>query len=74
MFNNCKSLLYLPNISKWNVSNIYDMSNLCYNCSSLLTCPHISHWDIDKDTNINKMFTECINCMNLPKKFGEEYI
>ena len=42
MFNNCNSLLDLPDISTWNTSNIKDMSYMFYDCSILKKLPDIS--------------------------------
>ena len=42
MFFNCKSLLSLQDISKWNTINIIDMSSMFYNCYSLSYLPNIS--------------------------------
>ena len=41
MFNSCKSLSYLPDILKWNINNITDMSFMFYGCLSLLNLPDI---------------------------------
>ena len=43
LFYNCQSLLYLPDISKWNVGNVKDMSYMFYNCRSLLSLPDIQN-------------------------------
>ena len=39
MFRGCKSLNSLPDISKWNTSNVYDMSNMFYECLSTINIP-----------------------------------
>ena len=36
IFNNCSSLISLPDISKWKVDNINNMNNMFDNCFSLL--------------------------------------
>ena len=46
LFKNCSSLISLPNISKWNTSNVEEMNDLFKNCSSLISLPDISKWDI----------------------------
>ena len=43
MFNDCNSLITLPDISKWNTSNVTDMNEMFYNCNSLITLPDISN-------------------------------
>ena len=54
MFYDCKSLVSLPDISKWNVSKVTNMKALFYGCESLQCFPDISNWNIINNTNINK--------------------
>ena len=42
MFNNCSSLISLPDLSKWKTSNVTDMSNMFRECHSLTSLPGIS--------------------------------
>ena len=42
MFYNCYSLLSLPDISKWNTSNVINMSYLFSHCKLILSLPDIS--------------------------------
>jgi len=42
MFNECKLLVSLPDISKWNSSNVNNMSGLFCKCNSLISLPDIS--------------------------------
>ena len=44
LFNGCKSLLSLPDISKWNINNVTDMEYLFSVCESLSSLPDISKW------------------------------
>ena len=46
MFSHCKSLKFLPDISKWNTSNVVDMSSMFLYCESLKSIPVITKWDI----------------------------
>ena len=46
MFSNCKSLSTLPNISKWSIYNVTNMTGMFSECSSLLSLPDISKWNI----------------------------
>ena len=39
MFNECKSLLSLPDISKWNIKIKVDIDDLFYGCSKSLNIP-----------------------------------
>ena len=48
------SLEFLPDISKWNLSNVNNISGLFFNCSSLISLPDISQWDLfNSNININ---------------------
>ena len=42
MFSECSLLSLLPDISKWNTSNVNNMSGMFYECSSLSLLPDIS--------------------------------
>ena len=42
IFEECISLLSLPDISKWNISNVTDMNNMFNECILLLSLPDIS--------------------------------
>ena len=42
MFDGCESLLYLPDISKWNTNNAKNMNSIFYQCKSLSSLPDIS--------------------------------
>ena len=52
LFNGCSSLIYLDDISNWNINNINDngILGLFGECSSLKELPDISKWNIN---NIN---------------------
>ena len=42
LFRGCKSLLSLPDISKWNTNNVIDMEGIFDGCKSLSSLPDIS--------------------------------
>ena len=48
MFCKCSSLLFLPDISKWNISNVMDMNYMFSICSFL---PDISKWNTSNVTD-----------------------
>ena len=53
MFCEFKNFQTIPDISKWNVSNIEDMSYLFYRCENLLSLPdNLSKWNT---INVNKI-------------------
>ncbi len=51
MFSCCKSLLLLPDISKWNTSKVTDISSL-FSCCKLSSLPDISKWN----TSVNHYY------------------
>ena len=55
MFNNCKSLSYLPDISKWNISKVKNMIGMFNCCESLSFLPDISKWNTKNVYEINGM-------------------
>ena len=66
MFYNCISLLYLPDISKWNTSNVLKMNNMFCRCISLSYLPNISKWNVNKVSNMDEMFYKCYSLSFLP--------
>ena len=45
LFLNCESLSSLPDISKWNTSNVNNMSDMFGNYNNLSSLPDISKWN-----------------------------
>jgi surface protein len=45
MFNGCKLLKFIPDISKWDISKVTDISGMFSACESLLSLPDISIWN-----------------------------
>ena len=66
MFFGCKSLISLPDISKWNTENISDMSYMFFGCNSLISLPDISKWNTENVTNMDRMFYQCHSLTSLP--------
>ncbi len=46
MFSGCNSLISLPDISKWNLRNVTDISYMFNGCFLFVSLPDISKWDI----------------------------
>ena len=44
IFSHCKLLKALPNISKWKLKNVVDMTQMFFSCESLNALPDISKW------------------------------
>ena len=66
MFNNCSSLLSLPDISKWNTDNVTSMTSMFNNCLSLSSLPDISKWNIDNVEDMSWMFHDCSSLLIIP--------
>ena len=66
IFAGCSSLKYLPDISKWNTTNVFYMSDLFNGCSSLISLPDISGWNVDNVLYMNNLFYECSSLISLP--------
>ena len=62
----CYSLTTLPDISKWNTSNVIDMSSMFYNCKSLISLPDISSWNLKRIDDISFIFHGCHSLLSLP--------
>ena len=66
LFSGCKSLISLPDISKWDTSNVINMNWLFSGCESLISLPDISKWDTSNVTNMNWLFYKCESLISLP--------
>ena len=69
IINFCSSLTSLPDISKWNTTNVTDMSYMFEGCSSLTSLPDISKWNTTNVSNMSCMFNGCKSSLNIPSKF-----
>ena len=66
LFYNCKTLIALPDISKWNTGKITDMSYIFSACEKLIPFPYISTWNTSNVTDIKYMFIACEELDDLP--------
>ena len=66
MFYECKSLKSLPDISKWNISNVNNMSWMFSYCNSLKSLPDISKWNTSNVNDMSWIFYECNSLISLP--------
>ena len=66
MFNDCDSLLSLPDLNKWNTINIKNMSWMFSNCTLLSSLPDISNWNISNVSDLRCMFYNCTALKSLP--------
>ena len=66
LFFKCKALKEIPDISKWNTANVFDISYLFYGCSSLISLPDISKWNTNNIIILNCLFFNCSSLISLP--------
>ena len=67
MFNKCNFLLSISeDFSKWDTSNIINMSYMFCECQSLLCLPDISFWNTRKVTDMSFMFSNCSSLLYFP--------
>ena len=59
MFNECRSLSSIPDISKWNTNNVININYMFTECLSLSSIPDISKWNINNVINMSNMFYKC---------------
>ena len=71
MFHKCEFLKFLPDISKWNTSNVTNMSFMFSSCKTLTSLPDISKWETKEEDRFmyNEMFSGCSKFLNIPDKF-----
>ena len=58
MFEYCKALTSVGDLSGWNTSNVTDMGSMFYACKAL-TSLDVSHFDTSKVTYMGNMFSAC---------------
>ena len=56
----------LPDISKWDTSNVTNMSFMFSDCIFLTHLPDISKWNTSNITNMESIFQRCISLVKLP--------
>ena len=62
----CRSLKSLPDIPKWDIKNVLNMSYIFSKCISLQSFPDISKLNIRNITNMSYMFSGCSSLQLLP--------
>ena len=66
MFNKCSSLISLPDISKWNISKLRNISFMFYECNSLISFPDVSIWNNHSRLTVFNMFYKCNSLISPP--------
>jgi surface protein len=67
MFQGCSKLANLPDISKWNVGAVTNMSFMFYGCTSISNLPDISVWNTKEVVDMTSMFYLCSGLDKLPE-------
>ena len=70
MFDECTSLIYLPDISNLNTNYVTNMSYMFNNCSSLISLPDFLDWNTSNVTDMSMMFSNCSSLLFLPDISG----
>ena len=65
MFQGCRDLISLPDLSKINIENVVDISYMFSNCSLLSSLPDLSSWDTSQVKNMSSLFYGCSSLTNL---------
>ena len=60
------NLRSLPDISKWNTSNVKNIEGIFNGCSSLTSLPDISKWNTCNVESMNNMFCDCKSLKSVP--------
>jgi surface protein len=67
MFKNCDTLSALPDIGKWDTSNVTNMSGLFWKCSTVIHISNsIENWNMENVKSISGIFADCALIMYLP--------
>ena len=64
MFDGCKNIYSIEDVTYWNISHISNISYMFNNCESLTNLPDLSKWNTSNVLNMSYMFN---NCESLPK-------
>ena len=66
IFENCKQLISLPNISKIDTNNITNMGSMFKYCSNIKQFPDLSKWNTKNVTDMSFLFAKCSSIEKLP--------
>ena len=65
LFSFCK-ITSIPDISKWDTSNVEGLNCMFLHCFHLKYLPDISNWNTSKVKSINNLFTDCRSLEYIP--------
>ena len=66
IFNGCKHLINLPDMSKIDTKNITNMSSMFRYCSNIKSLPDLSKWNTKNVTDMSYLFAKCSSIVKLP--------
>ena len=71
MFNECKRIRHLPNLSFWNMKKVKEMDFMFNECGNLYSLPDINKWEINEKANINSsIFNNCFSLISFPNFYS----
>ena len=62
----CESLIDFPDISKWDISKVKDISGIFFNCLNLNKLPDISVWNTIEVRDIKNIFNGYKSLISIP--------
>ena len=62
----CEKLKEFPDISKWDISKVKNISGLFCYCTNLIKIPDISIWNTNEVEEMDNIFSECKSLISLP--------
>ena len=65
MFQGCRNIISVPDLSTLNTDNVTDISFMFSNCNSLTSLPDLSIWNTSKLTNMSSLFYGCSSLKSL---------
>ena len=66
MFEGCKELISLSELSNLNTTEVINMENLFFDCISLTSLPNISNWFTKNVISMRGMFNGCSSLTSIP--------
>ena len=73
LFYECNLLESIPDISKWNISNVKYIHGIFSGCKSLKSLPDISEWDTSNIIYMDGCYSDLSSLIPLSNKEMEEY-
>ena len=65
LFSFCK-ITSIPDISKWDISNVEGLDHMFLNCFNLISLPDISRWNTSNVKSMTNLFSNCSRLQYIP--------